>query len=259
MLSKLANRVRAGQGLWRPVKMVARGVLSLHLPVLGPTRSAFRVAYRLHVGIAELLRWAVRFAWYEPLFRSQCASIGPGFRMEQLPYIQGSGRIVIGRDVRLSGKPNIHFSGRFGRTPELIIGSGTFIGHACAFHIGQSIHIGRHCLLAGGTQIFDLDGHPLDAAARRAGRPSPPDAIQAVEIGDDVWIGAGALILKGVTIGPRSVVAARAVVTHDVPADVVVGGNPARVLRGLAPADPTERDALLASTDWDSSALEAVP
>jgi maltose O-acetyltransferase len=52
-------------------------------------------------------------------------------------------------------------------------------------------------------------------------------------IGDDVWVGNGAMILKGVTIGDRAVVAARAVVTKDVPPDTVVAGNPARVVKTL--------------------------
>ncbi len=60
--------------------------------------------------------------------------------------------------------------------------------------------------------------------------------IDAVHIGDDVWIGQGAIVLKGVTIGHRSVVGAGAVVTKDVPADVVVAGNPARIVKHLAPA-----------------------
>jgi acetyltransferase-like isoleucine patch superfamily enzyme len=259
MLSRLAAKVREGRGPWAPVKRVARGVLSLHVPVAGPTRSLFRLAYRLHVGAAELGRWAVRFFWYEPLFRSQCESVGPGFRMERLPYLQGAGRIVVGRDVRLSGKPNIHFSARHGRPPELIIGDGTFIGHACGFHVGRSVRIGRHCLLAGGVQVYDLDGHPLDAAARRAGLPTPADAVRPVEIGDDVWVGSGALILKGVTIGPRSVVAARSVVTADVAADVVVAGSPARVVRHLSRAESAERSANLEAPEWETPPLETVP
>lgn len=253
MLNRLATKVREGQGSWRPIKRAARGVLSFHVPVAGPTRALFRGAYRLHVAAAEFGRWALRFLWFEPLFRSQCAEVGSGFRMEQMPYIQGGGRIAIGKNVRLSGKPNIHFSARYGRPPELVIGDDTFIGHGCAFHIGRSIHIGRHCLLAGGVQVFDLDGHPLDAADRRAGTPTPASAVRPVEIGDDVWIGAGALVLKGVTIGPRSVVAARAVVTADVPADVVVAGNPARVVRHLTSGDSVDREAK--SESWDSLAL----
>jgi acetyltransferase-like isoleucine patch superfamily enzyme len=63
--------------------------------------------------------------------------------------------------------------------------------------------------------------------------------MRPVVLGDDVWVGAGAVILKGVTVGDGAVVAARAVVTRDVPADTVVAGNPARVVKRLATADGT--------------------
>jgi len=114
-----------------------------------------------------------------------------------------------------------------------VIGDGTFIGHGCGFNIGQSIRIGRMCLLATNVQIFDNDGHPIDAAQRRASMLTPPEAIKPVVIGDEVWIGNGSLILKGVTIGDRSIVGARSVVTKDVPPDTIVAGNPARVVKEL--------------------------
>ena len=153
--------------------------------------------------------------------------------MELLPYLSGHGRIVIGDRVRISGKPSIAFSNRLNAQPELRIGDGTFIGHGCHFGIAESIQIGRNCLLAGGASVRDLDGHPIDAALRRSGEPTPPTGVRAVVIEDDVWIGANAIILKGVTIGARSIVGAGAVVSRDVPPDCVVAGNPARVVKEL--------------------------
>jgi acetyltransferase-like isoleucine patch superfamily enzyme len=73
----------------------------------------------------------------------------------------------------------------------------------------------------------------VDAALRREHRPTPCEGIWPVVLGDDVWIGADATILKGVTIGDRAIVGAGAVVTSDVPADTVVAGNPARVIRTM--------------------------
>jgi acetyltransferase-like isoleucine patch superfamily enzyme len=154
--------------------------------------------------------------------------------MERLPYIQGVGRIVIGGGVRLSGKSDISFGRPEPDRPELVVGDGTFIGHGCGFTIGRSVRIGRHCLLAGGVQVFDMDGHPLDAVRRRAGEPTPTEEIKPVVIGDDVWVGTGSIILKGIRVGDRSVIAARSVVTKDVPPDSVVAGNPAKVIRSLA-------------------------
>lgn len=235
-----SSKIRRGEGpVWGRLKAVARAVLSFHVPVNGLTRPVFRGLYRLHVAVREGLIWGRRFFWNEPLFRSQCERVGAGFVMEELPYLGGSGRIVIGNDVRFSGKPNIGFSSRTGFEPELVIGDRTFVGHACGFHIGRSVRIGRDCLLAGGVRVFDLDGHPLDAARRRAGEPTPPEGVAAVVLEDDVWVGTGVLILKGVTIGARAVVAAGSVVVKDVPPDVVVAGCPARVVKHLAAPPPT--------------------
>lgn len=230
----LGGKLRRGQGpVWGRAKRAARAALGFHLPVNGLTLPIYRTLYRLHVAAREGWLWAARFFWYQPLFRSQCEAVGPGLWMEALPYLKGDGRVVLGARVRLSGKSGMSFGRPSPTRPELHIGDGTFVGHGCAFTVGRSVRIGRHCLLAGGVQVFDMDGHPLDADRRRAGDPSPPDAIAPVTIGDDVWVGNGAVILKGVTIGDRAVVAARAVVTADVPADAVVAGNPAKVVKTL--------------------------
>lgn len=227
----MAAKLRRGEGpVYGPLKRFLKAVLAARLPVNAVTRPVFRLLYRLHVCIREGWIWFKKFFWTEPLFRSQCESVGPGLRMEALPYIAGSGRIVLGENVRLSGQPQISF----GRgDAELVIGDGTFIGHACGFNAGRSIRIGRHCLLATEVLVYDMDGHPLDADRRRAGEPSPPEDIKPVVIGDDVWIGTGAVVLKGVTIGDRAVIAARSVVTADIPPDSVAAGNPARVIRTL--------------------------
>jgi acetyltransferase-like isoleucine patch superfamily enzyme len=233
----ISKKIREGRGpFWRTAKWSARRVLAFHIPVAGPARWLFHGLYQVHVGIRETFIWGARFFWYEPLFRSQCEAVGEDFQMEQLPYLTGSGRIVIGKNVRLSGKSSIAFGSRLGHRPEFVVGDGTFIGHQCSFRVARSVRIGRHCLLASGVSVLDMDGHPLDAARRRAGQPTPPEGIAPVAIGDDVWVGAGAMIMKGVTIGDRSVVAAGSVVTRDVPPDSVAAGNPARVVKSLAPA-----------------------
>jgi len=229
----LAVKIRRGQGpVFGPLRRLIKSVLHIHVPVAGPLKPMFSLFYRLHVGVAEGLIWAARFFWYEPLFRSQCRSIGERFRMEKLPYIGGRGAMTIGSGVRLSGRQSIAFSnwGEWGE-PELRIGNETFVGHDCSFSVARSVCIGDHCLLATGVRVQDHDGHPIDAAERRVGRSSA--TVQPVVIESDVWIGTGAIILKGVHIGDRAVVAARSVVTKDVPPDTIVAGNPARVVKQL--------------------------
>jgi maltose O-acetyltransferase len=84
-------------------------------------------------------------------------------------------------------------------------------------------------LLGPAVQIY-TPMHPLDAELRRRQEFGKP-----VEIGADVWVGGGAIILPGVTIGARAVIGAGSVVTRDVPAGVFAAGNPCRVMRELEP------------------------
>ena len=96
------------------------------------------------------------------------------------------------------------------------------------------VHIGDYCMIGPNTLITTVN-HPLSPAKRRAhGAIAKP-----VTIGDDVWIGGNCTILPGVTIGNNVVVAAGAVVTKDVPDNVVVGGVPAKVIRTIE--DDVER------------------
>jgi len=105
----------------------------------------------------------------------------------------------------------------------------------------ERITIGKYCLISWNVGIADSDFHPIDPALRRADavalnpftrrKKRPPIGSRPVTIGDNVWIGMNAILLKGVTVGENSVVAAGAVVSRDVPANVVVAGNPARVVR----------------------------
>ncbi|MBV5326785.1 MAG: acyltransferase [Chlorobium sp.] len=108
------------------------------------------------------------------------------------------------------------------------IGDGTSIHNY--FHCGavQSVKIGKNVLIAGRVYITDHDHifDNKDIAPINAGWTVSP-----VVIGDEVWIGEGAVILKGVTIGKRAVIGANAVLTKNVPANAIVGGVPAKVIR----------------------------
>jgi acetyltransferase-like isoleucine patch superfamily enzyme len=123
---------------------------------------------------------------------------------------------------------------------RIVIQTRAYIGDDCLLSSSAGIEIGAHAMLAHGVQIFDNDSHPLDPAARAddyasvtAGGPRQTIASAPVRIGAHVWIGFNVIILKGVTVGENSVVAAGSVVTKEVPACTVVAGNPARVIREL--------------------------
>jgi tetrahydrodipicolinate N-acetyltransferase len=108
---------------------------------------------------------------------------------------------------------------------RLTIGHGTNVnGTGTKLLCAQEITIGQHCTFSWDVQVLDNDFHALvvDGVAR----PS----VAPVRIGDRVWVGTRAIVLKGVTIGDGAVVAAGAVVTADVPPGAVVAGVPARVV-----------------------------
>ena len=108
------------------------------------------------------------------------------------------------------------------------LGKNFYANHHCIILDSAKVRIGDDVLLGPGVQIYTVT-HPLDAAQRKTGL----EKGLAVTIGNSVWIGGGAIILPGVSIGDGAVVAAGAVVTKDVPASVVVAGNPAKVIKTL--------------------------
>ena len=108
------------------------------------------------------------------------------------------------------------------------IGDQVFFNFNCTLLDVCKITIGNRCLFGPNVQIYAAT-HPLDASTRG----SLLEFGQPVQIEDDVWIGGGAIVCPGIHIGARSIIATGAVVTKDVPADVLVGGNPARIIKSL--------------------------
>ncbi|WP_411966911.1 maltose acetyltransferase domain-containing protein [Haloferax sp. YSSS75] len=111
---------------------------------------------------------------------------------------------------------------------NISVGEDFFANFDCVFLDVRSITIGDNALLGPGVHIYTAT-HPLDAAERIKG----PESAEPVVVGDNAWIGGQAVINPGVTIGDDVIVASGAVVTKDVPDSVVVGGNPARVVKEL--------------------------
>jgi acetyltransferase-like isoleucine patch superfamily enzyme len=107
----------------------------------------------------------------------------------------------------------------------LEIGSQSYLNDRSTLMCFKHIKVGSGCAISWNTNIFDGNVHELKVQGRQRPRS------ESVTIGNDVWIGAGATILPGVTIGDGAVIGAGSVVTSDVPSQVVVAGNPARVIR----------------------------
>ncbi|MDI1459110.1 sugar O-acetyltransferase [Streptomyces sp. NPDC003388] len=111
---------------------------------------------------------------------------------------------------------------------NISIGARTFVNYNLTALDVAAITIGEDCQIGPGVQLL-TPTHPLEPRPRR----DKLEAARPITIGDNVWIGGGAIVLPGVTIGENSVIGAGAVVTKDVPANVVAVGNPARVVRSL--------------------------
>jgi maltose O-acetyltransferase len=115
---------------------------------------------------------------------------------------------------------------------HIAIGDRTFVNYGCVMLDVAPIRIGSACQLATNVQLLTAT-HPIDPEPRRLGWES----AEPITLGDNVWLGGGAIVCPGVAIGDDTVVGAGAVVTRDLPAGVVAVGNPARVLREIGEDD----------------------
>ncbi|MBJ2174516.1 sugar O-acetyltransferase [Aureibaculum sp. A20] len=108
------------------------------------------------------------------------------------------------------------------------LGNQVFMNYNCCILDVAEVTIGNRVMFGPNVQIYTAT-HPLDAKTRA----SWLEFAKPITIGDDVWIGGGAIVCPGVTIGNGAVIAAGAVVTKDVKANVVVGGNPAKIIKEI--------------------------
>jgi acetyltransferase-like isoleucine patch superfamily enzyme len=111
---------------------------------------------------------------------------------------------------------------------EVSIGAKTVIGQECTISAFQNVSIGRECIVADRVMLIDFDH-----GAAEVERPVRLQGIykRDVRVGHNVWIGYGACILRGVTVGDNAIIGTSAVVTKPMPANAVVAGSPARVIR----------------------------
>jgi acetyltransferase-like isoleucine patch superfamily enzyme len=131
----------------------------------------------------------------------------------------------------------------FAHGGKIEIGAWCYVGEQTRIWSASSIKIGDRVLIAHGVNIFDNLTHPISAQARHlqireiftTGHPRQQLDLdeQPIRICDDAWIGAGAIILRGISVGARAIVAAGSVVTRNVESDTIVAGNPASVVKHL--------------------------
>ena len=139
----------------------------------------------------------------------------------------------------------------------LSVGDGTYIGKGCTIQVSGSIW--RGTLIANRVGIvgkldhdFSAIDFPIGFAPWIGAAESGLRGTDEVFIGEDVWIGFGAVVLSGVTVGRGAIVAAGSAVTKDVPAYAIVGGNPARILANRYDPDEIERHEVATEAFWNN-------
>ncbi len=193
-------------------------------PLAGGPRALWRFAREnrmLHWRYVPLI---ARWLWLKLRWRGR-------FQTDGLCFVCRGVKLEIGREARVSlGRWSWLGDGCKIRAHEghVSIGAKSVLGQECTINCYQHVSIGRECIIADRTMMIDFDHGTAEVE-----RPIRAQGIykEDVHVGHNVWIGYGACVLRGVTIGDNAVIGTSAVVTRDVPPDAVVGGSPARVLR----------------------------
>jgi acetyltransferase-like isoleucine patch superfamily enzyme len=185
---------------------------------------------------AQLMWWGLRG---RRLLRRHRVTAGQNIEFHGLPILQSAevGSICLGSGITLCSDSAYTALGvsRPVILRTLLPGARLSIGDDCGLSgtvicAAQSITIGRRCLFGADVMVVDTDFHPVAPVHDRRNALLERAARAPVVVGDDVFIGARCIILKGVTIGAGAVVGAGSVVVSDIPANTVAAGSPARVL-----------------------------
>ena len=173
---------------------------------------------------------------------------GKNFKVFNKIYLIGKGAIKIGNDFMFTSGDCINpisrnLRGCIYTEPHSKITIGDRVGiSSSSFWISKELTIGNDVKIGADTLVIDTDSHQIDYRLRKM-IPHNSEEIKylksriqskTITIEDDVWIGAKCIILKGVTIGARSIVGAGSVVTKDIPSDCIAAGNPCKVIKHLS-------------------------
>lgn len=153
--------------------------------------------------------------------------IGKEIELTGPVIIRNAGTIEIGDQVRLEGNWHKPIYISLARPDaKLIIENNAGINYGVEISLVKEVFIGAYSFISIDCLIYDTDWHSLDGLDRDV-------PVAPTRIGRGVWLGARVTVLKGVTIGNNTVVAANSVVTHDLPNNVLAAGNPAKVIRSI--------------------------
>ena len=186
----------------------------------------------------SVLRLKYSTKYYRRLFRKKGITFGNNMSIKGRISVIGLGRIVIGDNFCMTSGDHINpisaniQASFFTDSPDAKIIIGDNVGMSSTrIWIHEGLTIGNNVKIGGGVLLIDTDCHPFDYSVRRNSNEGTCSAPIVIE--DDVWIGAQSIVLKGVTIGARSIIGAGSVVTKNIPSDCVAAGNPCKVLKRL--------------------------
>lgn len=196
--------------------------------------------------LAKRLHRAVERGYVEHFLRPQLDALGPDCKVMKPWNLKIYGRdirlgravhVITGRDrpVRLTTWAHEDGNGRIDIGDYALLCPGVRIDSAV------QVEVADNCMIAAGAYLTDADWHDIYDRTRIIGSHAP------IRLEDNVWIGDGAIVCKGVTIGRNTIIGAGSVVTRDIPANVIAAGNPAREVKRLDPArEIVTRERLLA-------------
>ena len=231
----LMMAARQGKGPLRVLKPAYKALMNVRLPMFRPFWGAIYVLVRT-VNVS----WKVftKIAYREPMFRYRCERVGRGLQLEgDVPQFVGNGRIVVGADVRIGSRNTWVVGFKTSQDPMLTIGDRVSVNYQTVISVATQVMIGDDTMIAGNVKIYDNISHPLSPSRRLRHEAFTLEEAAPITIGKNVWIGNAAMIMRGVTIGDNSVVAAGSIVTRDVPPDTLVAGSPAKVVKSIADDD----------------------
>ena len=166
----------------------------------------------------------LRLAWLKLRWRGRLQTDGIAFVCPGVKFEIGRGaRVVLGRWSWLGHGCKVR-----AHEGEVLIGAKSVLGQECTISAYQHVSIGRECIVADRVMLIDFDHGVVEVE-----RPIRLQGIykRDVNVGHNVWIGYGACVLRGVTVGDNAVIGTSSVVTKDLPENAVAAGAPARVLR----------------------------
>jgi len=226
----LKLKIKRGETpFYRFLRGLILGAFRSNLPLPGFLKTIYRGWYEIHFAILVFFRRLRIYFYYEPMFRSRCTTVGRNLNLYlDLPYVDGHVDIHLGDSVTITGSLYIA-SGRFQEKPSLTVGNRVILGGGSAISINQAVVIEDDVMISTNCRISDNDGHPRDAVLRATHAPLGKRDVRPVLIKRYAWIGNGAQIMKGVTIGEGAIIGANSVVISNIPDYCIAMGNPAEV------------------------------